>query len=56
MHLRDGLERHQLTRESIAKKSKELRDRRILISGLAAILLLLTALFGVKLRAVRRLS
>ena len=55
-HMQDGLKRHDRTREVIAKKGTVLRDRRILVVALAAILLLLTALLAAKLRAVRRLS
>lgn len=55
-HMRDGLKRHDRTREVIAKKATILRDRRILVAALAAIFLLLTALLAAKLRAVRRLS
>ena len=55
-HMRDGLKRHDRTREVIAKKGNIVRDRRILVAGLAALLLLLTVLLAAKLRAVRRLS
>lgn len=55
-HMRDGLKRHDRTREVIAKKGKVMRDRRILVGGLAVLFLLLTALLAAKLRAVRRLS
>jgi len=55
-HMRDGLKRHDRTREVIAKKGNILRDRRILVVGLAALFLLLTALLAAKLLAVRRLS
>jgi len=55
-HLEDGLKRQDRTREIIAKKTEALRDRRILLSGLALVLLLLLGLLAVKLKAVRRLS
>jgi hypothetical protein len=54
--LQDGLKRHERAREVIAKQTTRLRDRRILVGALTAILLLLTALLAAKLRAVRRLS
>ncbi|MFQ5843807.1 MAG: hypothetical protein ACE5JG_02345 [Planctomycetota bacterium] len=55
-HLEEGLARQARARESIAKKAKVLRDRRLLLSGLAVVLLLLAALVALKLQAVRRLS
>jgi len=55
-HLEDGLKRQDRTREIIAKKTEALRDRRIMLSGLALVLLLLLGLLAVKLKAVRRLS
>ncbi|MHC4134990.1 MAG: hypothetical protein ACYTDU_12835 [Planctomycetota bacterium] len=54
--LQDGLKRHDRAREVIAKRTTRLRDRRILVGGLTALLLLLTGLLAAKLRAVRRLS
>jgi hypothetical protein len=54
--LHDGLKRHDRAREVIAKQATRLRDRRILVGALTAILLLLTGLLAAKLRAVRRLS
>lgn len=54
--LLDGLKRHDRAREVIAKQATRLRDRRILVGALTAILLLLTGLLAAKLRAVRRLS
>ena len=55
-HLEDGLKRQDRTRETLEKEGKKLRDRRILLSGLAAILLLLAALAALKLQELRRLS
>jgi hypothetical protein len=54
--LDDGARRQDRAREAIAKRAKVLRDRKLLMTGLALILLLLTALLGYKLQAVRRLS
>jgi hypothetical protein len=55
-HLEDGLKRQDRTLETLAKEGKKLRDRRILLSGLAGLLLLLAALAALKLQALRRLS
>jgi hypothetical protein len=55
-HLEDGLKRQDRTLETLDKVGKKLRDRRILLSGLAGILLLLAALCALKLQALRRLS
>jgi len=54
--LHEGLKRHDRAREVIAKQGTRLRDRRILVGALTAVLLLLTGLLAAKLRAVRRLS
>lgn len=54
--LDDGARRQDRAREAIAKRTKVLRDHKLLMTGLAFILLLLTALLGYKLQAVRRLS
>jgi hypothetical protein len=55
-HLEDGLKRQDRTLESLGKEGKKLRDRKILLSGLAGLLLLLAALAALKLQALRRLS
>ncbi|MFI5403577.1 MAG: cytochrome c3 family protein [Planctomycetota bacterium] len=55
-HLEDGLKRQDRTLETLGKEGKKLRDRRILLSGLAGILLLLAALAALKLQELRRLS
>lgn len=55
-HLRDGVQRQERTVESITKATTALRDRKIVIAALVFLLLLLGALFVVKLDAVRRLS
>ncbi|MHC4224184.1 MAG: cytochrome c3 family protein [Planctomycetota bacterium] len=55
-HLEDGLKRQDRTREMIVKKRKILRDRRLLLTGLAALLVLLAGLLAVKLKNIRRLS
>lgn len=55
-HLEDGLKRQDRTIETLGKEGKKLRDRKILLSGLAALLLLLAALAALKLQALRRLS
>ena len=52
----DGLKRQDRTLESLGKEGKKLRDRKILLSGLAGLLLLLAALAALKLQALRRLS
>jgi hypothetical protein len=54
-HLEDGLQRQDLD-ETLAKERTKLRDRRILLSGLAGILLLFAALATLKLQELRRLS
>jgi hypothetical protein len=54
-HLEDGLRRQDLD-ETLAKERTKLRDRRILLSGLAGILLLFAALAVFKLQDLRRLS
>jgi hypothetical protein len=55
-HLDDGLKRQDRAREMIVKKRKILRDRKLLLTGLAALLLLLAGLLAIKLRNIRRLS
>jgi hypothetical protein len=55
-HLEDGLQRQDRTLEALGKEGTKLRDRKILLTGLAALLLLLAALAGLKLQALRRLS
>ena len=55
-HLEDGFRRQDRIAEMIETKRRVLRDRQIIVTGLAMLLLLLTALLGTKLRAVRRLS
>jgi hypothetical protein len=55
-HLEEGLKRQDRAREGIDKKTKVLRDRRLLLGGLAAVLLLFAALLRAKLQAIRRLS
>lgn len=55
-HLEDGVKRQDTTLETLEKQGKKLRDRRILLSGLAGLLLLLSALAALKLQALRRLS
>jgi hypothetical protein len=55
-HLEDGVKRQDRTLETLGKAEVKLRDRKILLSGLAAILLLLVALVALKLQALRRLS
>ena len=42
--------------ETLGIEAKKLRDRRIVLSGLAGILCLLAALAALKLQALRRLS
>lgn len=55
-HLDEGLRRHERTREIIHKKTVALRDRKIFMAGLAAVLLLVAGLLWMKLGEVRRLS
>lgn len=55
-HLEQGLRRQERSHEDIRKKSVALRDRRILTTALAAILLLLAGLLWAKLKAIRELS
>jgi hypothetical protein len=55
-HVEDGLKRQDRTLENIGKQERKLRDRRILLSGLTGLLLLLATLCALKLQAVRRLS
>ena len=55
-HIAEGLSRQERAREEIRIHEAQLRDRRILLSGLSVMLLLLAALLGAKLAAVRRLS
>jgi len=55
-HLEDGLKRQDRTFETLEKEGRKLRDRRILLSGLAGLLLLLSALAALKLQTLRRLS
>ena len=55
-HLEAGLRRQDRTREMIAKRKTALRDRKLLLVALSAILLLLAALLRMKLRTVRELS
>jgi len=55
-HLEDGLKRQDRTREELDRKARVLRDRRLLLSGMAGLLLLLAALCALKLQAIRRLS
>jgi hypothetical protein len=55
-HLEVGLERQERTRETIRKKQRILRDRTLILSALALLVLLLTGLLVVKLGRVRRLS
>ncbi|HEX5136098.1 MAG TPA: hypothetical protein VFY93_03940 [Planctomycetota bacterium] len=54
--LKEGIDRQDRTRESLKKEGTKLRDRKILLSGLAGLLLLLAALAALKLQALRRLS
>jgi hypothetical protein len=54
--LEDGLKRQDRTLEELQKQRKKLRDRKILLSGLAGLFLLLAALAGLKLQTLRRLS
>lgn len=51
-----GVGRQEDTREKIAKKMSALRDRKIILSALVFLLLLLAGLLTLKLRAIRRLS
>jgi hypothetical protein len=55
-HLADGVSRQEHTQEDLKKEGAKLRDRRIILSGIAGILLLLAALTALKLQALRRLS
>lgn len=55
-HLADGIERNELTHEALEHKRTILRDRRLLGSALAAVLLMMAGLLGARLSAVRRLS
>ena len=55
-HLELGLRRQDRTREMISKRAIALRDRKLLLVGLSFILLLLAALLGMKLKAIRELS
>jgi hypothetical protein len=55
-HLDEGLRRHERTREIIRKRTTALRDRRIFMAGLSAVLLLVAGLLWMKLGEVRRLS
>lgn len=55
-HLEDGVKRQDRTHEELEQQGTKLRDRKILLSGLAGLLLLLSALAALKLQALRRLS
>jgi hypothetical protein len=55
-HLEEGLGRQIGTREALERQGTKLRDRRILLSALAALLLLLAALAALKLQGLRGLS
>jgi hypothetical protein len=55
-HLKDGIERQRRTHETLGKMRTVLRDQKILMAGAALILLLLAALFWVKLSEARRPS
>jgi hypothetical protein len=55
-HLDGGVARQDRTREMIAKKGNVIRDHIIISSAVALLLLLMAALLGVKLEALRRLS
>lgn len=52
----DGLERQEMAREALGRQQDVLRDRRILVTGLVLLLLMLAGLLGTKLSAIRRLS
>jgi len=55
-HLQDGIDRQDRTRESLKKQGTKLRDRKILLSALAGLLLLFASLAALKLQSLRRLS
>jgi len=55
-HLEDGIKRQDRTFEELGKEGKKLRDRKILLSALAGLLLLLASLARLKLQGLRRLS
>jgi len=55
-HFSDGLAKQERTREEVEKLGSALRDRRILLSVLVLLLIMMTALLAMKLRAIRRLS
>jgi len=55
-HLENGRLRQGRAREMLERKATVLRDRRIVVTGLSLLLLLLAALLVVKLEAIRRLS
>lgn len=55
-HFDDGLAQQESTREEIEKRGAALRDRKILLSILVLLLLLMAGLLALKLRAIRRLS
>jgi hypothetical protein len=55
-HFEDGLAQQESTREDIENRGNKLRDRKIILSVLVLVLLLMAGLLGLKLRAIRRLS
>lgn len=55
-HLDDAVRRQDTTREMIDRKARALRDRALLVGGVALLLLLLLGLLWFKLDALRRLS
>jgi len=55
-HLAGGLKRQDRARELIAKRTIALRDRKLVLTAVAALLLLLIGLLRMKLKAIRELS
>jgi hypothetical protein len=53
-HFEDGARRQEQAREMIGKKERVLRDRGLILGGIAAFLLMFAAVLGVRLRELRR--
>jgi len=54
LHFKDGADRQEQAREEIGKMKLVLRDRSIILAAIAAFLLMLAAVLGVRLRELRR--
>jgi len=53
-HFEDGARRQEQAREMIGKKERVLRDRGLVLGGIAAFLLMFVAVLAVRLRELRR--